>query len=60
MIKKVAIENTLMGHRYILSDHDKFGKSSPVTFSDFGGTVVITDRKPDDIYMNMMEIRVSR
>lgn len=60
MIKKVAIENTLMGHRYILSDHDKFGKSSPVTFSDFGGTVVITDRKPDDIYMNMMDIRVSQ
>lgn len=56
LIKRVAIENTQLGRRYILADHDKFGLSSAVTFSDFGGTVIITDRYPGDIYSNATEI----
>jgi DeoR family fructose operon transcriptional repressor len=46
-VKRVAVGNTMPGHRYILSDHDKFGKSCAVTFSSFDGTVVITDKRPD-------------
>lgn len=58
LVKRVAIENTVAGSRFILADHDKFGKSSAVTFSDFGGTLVITDRRPDNAYMNVMDIKV--
>ena len=58
LIKRVAIENTQAGSRYILADHDKFGLSSAVTFADFGGIVVITDKNPGDIYKKAMEVRV--
>ncbi len=58
LIKRVAIENTQPGQRYILADHDKFGLTSAVTFSDFGGTVIITDKYPGDSYGNMTDIRV--
>ena len=56
--KRVTIENTQAGQRYILANHDKFGLSSAVTFSDFDGTVTITDREPDDSYNVKMDIRV--
>lgn len=56
--KRVAIENTQAGQRYILVNHDKFGLSSAVTFSDYDGTVTITDREPDDSYNVKMDIRV--
>ena len=58
LIKRVAIENTQMGHRYILADHDKFDKASAVTFADFSGTVVITDKYPGDIYSKVAEIKI--
>ena len=58
LIKRVAVENTQAGSRFILADHDKFGLSSAVTFSDFSGVVVITDRNPGDVYRTAMEIRV--
>ena len=58
LIKRVAIENTQPGQRYVLADHDKFGISSAVTFSDFGGACVITDKYPGDIYSNVVEIKV--
>ncbi|HCA22372.1 MAG: DeoR/GlpR family DNA-binding transcription regulator [Eubacterium sp.] len=60
LIKRVAVENTLPGNRYILADHDKFGSVSTVTFSEFIGTVIITDRKPDDVFMRSIDIRVVR
>ena len=60
LIKRVAVENTLPGNRYILADHDKFGSVSAVTFSEFIGTVIITDRKPDDIFMRSVDIKVVR
>lgn len=59
LIKRVAIENTLPGRRYILADHDKFGQVSAVTFAEIDGTVVITDRQPDNIYMKSMDIKVT-
>ena len=58
LIKRVAIENTQPGQRYVLADHDKFGISSAVTFSDFGGACVITDKYPGDIYSNVVDIKV--
>lgn len=58
-IKKVAVENTTSGHRYILSDHDKFGKNCAVTFSDFEGTVLVTDKCLDKTYYNVTDVRIA-
>ena len=58
LIKRVAIQNTQPGSRFILADHDKFGQSSAVTFSDFGGTVTITDKYPVEIYSKAMELKI--
>ena len=58
LIKRVAIENTQKGCRYILADHDKFGLSSAVTFAEFAGTVIITDKYPGDIYSNVAELKI--
>jgi DeoR family fructose operon transcriptional repressor len=58
LIKKVAILNTQAGARFILADHDKFGMMSSVTFSDFSGTVTITDKEPPELYAKSMEIMV--
>lgn len=58
LVKRIAIENTQAGQKYILADHDKFGKSSVVTFSDFVGTVVITDKRPDSAYMKIMDVKI--
>ena len=58
LIKRVAIENTQPGHRYILADHDKFGLSSAVTFADFVGTTIITDKYPGDLYTNATVVKV--
>ena len=58
LIKRVAIQNTQAGERYMLADHDKFGQSSVVTFSDFGGTVIVTDKNPGDLYNKTLDIRI--
>ena len=58
LIKRVAIQNTQAGERYMLADHDKFGQSSAVTFSDFGGTVIVTDKNPGDLYNKTLDIRI--
>jgi len=58
LIKRVAVQNTQPGARYILADHDKFDVASTVTFSDFGGTVTVTDAYPGEIYMKKMDIVV--
>ena len=60
LIKRVAIQNTQVGERYILADHDKFGQTSAVTFSDFTGTVTITDKYPGEVYMKKMDIKVAQ
>ena len=59
LVKRVAIENTQAGGRFILADHDKFGKSSAVTFADFGGAVIITDKFPGEVYGNAVDIRLA-
>ncbi len=58
LIKRVAIESTQSGNRYVLADHDKFGLSSAVTFSEFGGTLVITDKRPESPYNKLIDIKV--
>ncbi len=57
-IKRVAVGNTKAGERYILSDHDKFGKRCTVTFSGFEGTVLITDKCSDEIYYNIADVKI--
>ena len=57
-IKRVAVGNTKAGERYILSDHDKFGKRCTVTFSGFEGTVLITDNCSDEIYYNITDVKI--
>ena len=49
-IKKIVKE--------VKSDHDKFGRSGAVTFSGFEGTVVITDKSPEKMYYDIMNIKV--
>ena len=58
LIKRVAIENTQPGSRYILADHDKFGQSSSVTFAEFSGTMIITNKYPGDSYSHAADIKV--
>jgi len=58
LIKRVAIQNTQLGQRYIMADAEKFGQVSSVTFADLDGTVTLTDRQPDDVFLKKMEIRV--
>lgn len=58
MVKQVAIEGTQPENRYVLADYSKFGQVSSVTFSMFDGTVVLTDKKPEEAYLKGMSIRV--
>ena len=59
LVKRVAVEKTRLGQRYILADYDKFGESLAVKFADFAGSVVITNKNPGDLYKNVMEIIVA-
>ena len=58
LIKRVAIQNTESGERYVLADHEKFGQTSTVSFSDFMGTIVLTDKYPGESYSKKMDIKV--
>ena len=58
-MKRVAVENTLPGKRYILADHDKFGQVSSVTFADLDGTIIITDQKPESLYIERVDVVIA-
>ncbi|MCR5632203.1 MAG: DeoR/GlpR family DNA-binding transcription regulator [Eubacterium sp.] len=58
LIKRVAIENTQAGQRFVLADHDKFGLSSAVTFSDFSGVLLVTDKYPGDQYAEIVDVKI--
>ena len=58
LVKRVVIENTEPGQRYILADHGKFGLMSAVTFSDYSGVVVLTDEEPSKTYSKLADIWV--
>ena len=58
LIQRVAIKNTESGERYVLADHEKFGQTSTVSFSDFMGTIVLTDKYPGESYSKKMDIKV--
>ena len=58
MVKQVAIEGTQPGKRYLLTDHSKFGQVASVTFSMFDGTVVLTDKRPEEAYMKSLSVKV--
>ncbi|MBR6217931.1 MAG: DeoR/GlpR transcriptional regulator [Eubacterium sp.] len=59
LVKRVAVENTLPGKRYILADHDKFGQVSSVTFADLDGTIIITDQKPESLYIERVDVVIA-
>lgn len=48
IIKKVALEHC--HERYILADHDKMDKVSPIAFADFKDAMIITDSGVDASY----------
>ena len=44
-VKQISLEHTV--HPYILADSSKFSQVSLITFADYNGAVVITDRLPE-------------
>lgn len=48
LLKQAAIKNTQSGKRFIMTAYRKFGEISSVTFSGFEGTIILTDRTPED------------
>ena len=45
---EAVVKEIAMAHcrdRYVLADHDKFGKVSSVTFGAFQSAIILTDRK---------------
>lgn len=54
MVKKLALEHC--NERYILADHDKMDKVSPVSFASFNDAVIITDAGVDESYKNLENV----
>lgn len=59
LLKQAALRNTQPGGRYILSEHQKFGQISSVTFAMFEGAVIITDQKPQESIWDNYDIRIA-
>ncbi|MBR4581283.1 MAG: DeoR/GlpR transcriptional regulator [Lachnospiraceae bacterium] len=55
-MKKVAMQCTDAGRRYILADHEKFGLISTVKFGDIHDAVVVTNGRPADKYVEELQI----
>lgn len=55
MMKKKAVENSYV--TYILADHTKFGKVTPVTFAEIREACIITDREPDQRYRELTVVK---
>lgn len=54
-INEAMIKQCAMGHTrsaYVLCDHSKFTRISPVNFGEFSSARVITDRMPDESYQD--------
>ena len=58
LLKKVAMDKTKRGERYILADSSKFGQISAVTFGNFEGIKVITNEMPEEKYAKKIFIKV--
>ncbi|MCR5213054.1 MAG: DeoR/GlpR family DNA-binding transcription regulator [Eubacterium sp.] len=58
LIKRVAMENTTSGKKFVLADKGKFGLKSAVTFADLNGVTVLTDGYPGDRYRMLTDIKV--
>lgn len=57
LVKQSAVRNTQSGNRFILGTGEKFGQICAVTFSDFDGTVILTEEVPEDSFWKGMDIR---
>lgn len=61
-VREASVKGAAMsrcGDRYVLADHSKFSKISPVTFADFSGAKVITTGTVDAAYrecVNVLEV----
>lgn len=55
MMKKKAVENSYV--TYVLADHTKFGKVTPVTFAAIREACIITDREPDKRYRELTVVK---
>lgn len=49
-LKTAAIERSFVS--YIVTDASKFGKVSTITFGSLDGSAIITDRLPDQVYID--------
>lgn len=55
MMKKKAVEKSYVA--YVLADHTKFGKVTPVTFADIKTACIITDREPGKRYCELTVVK---
>ena len=55
-MKKVALQCTEEGRRYILADHDKFGMVSTVSFGEAKTADIVTDRPPVEKYATKLGV----
>lgn len=57
LVKQVAVRNTQVQQRYVLSTASKFDKICAVTFAGFEGTVILTEQMPEDAVWRNVNIR---
>ena len=57
LLKEAAVKHTQSGNRFFLSASAKFGQTSSVTFSEFEGVTILTDKKPDEPVWKKLDIR---
>ena len=57
LVKQSAIRNTQLGNRFILGTGEKFGQVCAVTFSGFEGTVIVTEKVPEETFWEQLDIR---
>lgn len=55
MMKQKAVENSYVS--YVLADHTKFGKVTPVTFAAIREACIITDQEPDKRYRELTVVK---
>lgn len=55
IMKKQAVENSYVA--YVLADHTKFGKVTPVTFAAIREACIITDEEPGERYRELTVVK---
>lgn len=55
IMKQKVVENSYVS--YVLADHTKFGKVTPVTFAEIREACIITDQEPDRRYRELTVVK---